>query len=298
MRNNADSILRDCDGFHELVIERLRTHPQNFLEHYSSLLEREKTGEHYQTSGVILLLQFSTERKQWEFLLTKRSRYVAQPGDLCCPGGHVSLRDRIHGLFISHGLTLIQIDNLASGKNGGMAERKTVAHFLATALREAREETGLHPRHVTYLGSLPPYGLLSFRRVIYPSVGMITGVWKKKLNWEVEKLISISVRDMLLPDNYHWITFEVPEEIKEASQRSEWNFPAYVFDDGTDREILWGATFNIIQSFLSIVLNFTLPEIPEERLVYKEIPESYFTGRFNKILKAGFRRERKGEKKH
>jgi hypothetical protein len=101
---------------------------------------------------------------------------------------------------------------------------------------------------------------------------------------------------MLLPENYHWITFEVPEEIRQASKRNEWNFPAYVFHDGTEREILWGATFNIIQSFLNIVLDFTLPEIPAERLIYKEIPESYFTGRFNKILKAGFRRERKSEK--
>ena len=63
--------------------------------------------------------------------------------------------------------------------------------------------------------------------------------------------------------------------------------------EGSDREILWGATFNIILTFLWVVLGFPLPNIPTDRLVTKEIPENYFTGSFRRDLKAGLATETK-----
>lgn len=288
---DAESIVSDREGFKSMVIAKLHEHPGEFLKNHRYIKDRERRGERYQTSGVILLLQFSEERGQYEFVLTKRSHYVVQPGDLCCPGGHVSPHDKIHGFFISRGLSPLTGSHvLRRGKKSEVDEIKVIADYLSTALREAKEETGLPLKSVEYLGSLPPYGLISFNRVIYPLVGLVIGKWKRRLNWEVEKIVTIGLREMLHPEHYFWMTFFDPEENKESSQINGRNFPSFVSDDGGQKEILWGATFNIIQSFLRIVLNFTLPHIPPDKVVYKEIPESYFTGNFQKLPRKGFKR--------
>jgi 8-oxo-dGTP pyrophosphatase MutT (NUDIX family) len=291
---DRESIVSDREGFKSRVIARLQDHPGEFLQNHRYIQDRERDGERYQTSGVILLLQYSEERRQYEFVLTKRSHYVVQPGDLCCPGGHVSPHDKIHGFFISRGLSpLISSRVLLRGKKSTeFGEIRVIADYLSTALREAKEETGLPPKSVEYLGSLPPYGLISFNRVIYPLVGLVTGKWKRRLNWEVEKIVTIGLREMLLPENYFWMTFYDPGD-KESSQINGRDFLSLVSDDGGQREILWGATFNIIQSFLRIVLDFTLPQIPSDKVVYKEIPETYFTGNFQKLPRKGFKRDGK-----
>lgn len=239
-------------------------------------------------------MRFDEKMGGYEFVLTKRSKNVVQPGDLSCPGGHVSRIDRIFGFLIAKNLSIhMRGGGLKAGKDAvGSDGFKIAANYLATALREAREETGLRKRGVEYLGALPSYGLVSFRRVIYPSVGLETGKWVKHLNWEVEKIVPIPLKDMLRPENYYRLIFDVPKDIKDVSARKDWNFPSFVTDKGRDREILWGATFNIIMSFLKIVLDFDPPEIPEEKVITKEIPDNYFTGRFKKGLKEGLMRER------
>jgi 8-oxo-dGTP pyrophosphatase MutT (NUDIX family) len=289
---NRESIVSDQEGFKSLVTARLQGQSSEFLQKHRYIQDRERHGERYQTSGVILLLLFSEERGQYEFVLTKRSHYVVQPGDLCCPGGHVSPHDKIHGFLIARGISpLINSHNLLKSIGArGDGEIKIIADYLSTALREAKEETGLPSKSVEYLGPLPPYGLISFNRVIFPLVGLVSGKWKRRLNWEVEKIITIGLKEMLHPENYFWLTFNKPEDI-ESSRLNGRDFPSFVSDDGGIREILWGATFNIIQSFLRIVLNFTLPRIPPGRVVYKEIPESYFTGNFHRLTRKGFKRD-------
>jgi 8-oxo-dGTP pyrophosphatase MutT (NUDIX family) len=289
------TILTRREGFRDLIIKNLARTPHNFLAQHDYIKEEKKKGIAYDTSGVLLLLRFDEETSRYEFVLTKRSPHVVQPGDLSCPGGHVSPMDTVIGFLISSGLFPrirgegISVEKRSMGKRGF----RIAADYLATALREAKEETGLRPGAVEYLGSLSTYGLVSFRRVIYPLVGAVTGPWEERLNWEVEKIVPVPIQDMLDAENYYWLFFDVPEDIRRASARRDWNFPAFVLDHDGQREVLWGATLNIIVSFLKIVLGFALPDIPEGKYTEKEIPENYFTGRFKKAITDGLRRERK-----
>ena len=288
-------ILKNPDDFADLIVRRLGEHPHDFLEREKIIREESKKGVRFATSGVLMLLRY-TESGECEIVLTKRSPHVVQPGDLSFPGGHVSRRDHRRGALISRGLSpLVRGQGLFTARRAaGRRGFRIAADYLATALREAWEETGLPSRSVRYLGSLPAYGLTSFRRVIYPSVGLLTGRWPVAINWEVEKLVYIELDAFLDEDNYHWIDFAVPDDIKKASGRDQWRFPALVINDHDGREILWGATFHVILSFLHIVLGLTFPDIPKDRLIEKHIPENYFTGGFKKTLEEGWKRQREG----
>lgn len=294
MKDKKD-ITSNPDVFTQLIVKRLEDHKAGFLDRYEGIVEEEKKGARHFTSGIILLVHFLKDEGISRFILTKRSKRVVQPGDMSCPGGHISMIDRLHGLLVTKGLSpLIGGRGLeAWRKSHGGEEFRIRANYLACALRETAEETGLSMRRIDYLGSLPPYGLMSFRRVIFPSVGIISGALKERLNWEVERIVSVNVEDMFNPEKYCWIDFDVPTDLKKASNREEWKFPGFIIDDDGGREILWGATFNIILSFLWIVFDFSIPDIPPGKVIKKNIPENYFTGGFKKILKAGFEREGK-----
>ncbi|MBN1571615.1 MAG: NUDIX domain-containing protein [Deltaproteobacteria bacterium] len=297
------SKINDLEGFKELVVKRLGDFQPNFLGRHEEIMEEEKKGVRHFTSGVILPIHFSNNEEAPRFILTKRSKRVVQPGDLSFPGGHISMIDRLHGFFIAKGISPLargrgfdagwRSKKMGRKRGRGRGEKRIAANYLACALRETAEETGFPMRKIDYLGSLPPYGMMSFRRVIFPSVGAITGELKERLNWEVERIVSFNIEEMLNPKNYFWIDFDVPEDLKKASNREEWKFPALIIEDSVGREILWGATFYIILSFMWIVLNFTMPEIPQDKVIKKDIPENYFTGGFKKLLKAGFEREGK-----
>lgn len=287
------SIVKNPEDFVKLIVKRLEDNKADFLTRHRGIVEEERKGARHFTSGVVLLIHFSEEDGVPRFVLTKRSKKVVQPGDLSCPGGHISVIDRLHGLLIARGLSpLIGGENVREiGRSEGREELRIRANYLACALRETAEETGISMRKIDYLGSLPPYGLMSFRRVIFPSVGVITGALKERLNWEVERIVPLDIDEMFDPDNYCWIDFDVPDDLRKASSWTEWKFPGFMIEDAKGKEILWGATLNIILSFLWIVFDFTLPEIPADKIVRKDIPENYFTGGFKKILKAGFERD-------
>jgi len=287
-------LIKTPETFADLIVTRLAEHPHDFLERRDVIRRESKNGVRFATSGVLMLIRYN-ESDVPEVVLTKRSKHVVQPGDLSFPGGHVSRRDHCHGALVSWGLSpLVRGRGLSAGRRAtGRQGFRIAADYLATALREAWEETGLPHRSVTYLGSLPAYGLTSFRRVIYPSVGLLEGDWSININWEVEKLVYASFDQFLDEKNYHWIDFAVPDDIKEASGRDEWRFPALVINDTDGREILWGATFHVILTFLYIVLGLSFPDIPKDRLIAKDIPDNYFTGGFKKSLAEGLKRERR-----
>jgi 8-oxo-dGTP pyrophosphatase MutT (NUDIX family) len=295
MRNHQierPDILFKKDEFPLLVERRLSEYPHGFAERVREVRNQEAMGVRISTSGVILLLRFS-ESNGHEIILTKRSAHVVQPGDLSFPGGHTHRLDAYRGFLIAAGLSpCMRGPGLTRGR--GSSDRdgfRIAADYLATALRETREETGIPRRVIRYLGSLPSYGMVSFRRVIYPAVGVVVGPFTECLSWEVERLVTIGLPELYDPSRFAWIRFDVPDDIKSASGRSDWNFPCFVSGQGAEREILWGATFNIILTFLWIVLGFPLPIIPKDRQVTKEIPGNYFTGSFRKTLKEGLIRE-------
>lgn len=293
-RVTVPEILFDKDGFVQLVVRRLSEHPHDFAGRGREIHQQQAIGVRIATSGVILLLRFSRSRG-YEIVLTKRSAHVVQPGDLSFPGGHVHQLDRCRGFLIAAGLfPWAGGQGLTLGRRSADRQGfRIAADYLATALRETREETGIGQRAIRYLGSLPSYGMVSFRRVIYPAVGEVTRPFTECLSGEVERLVVIGLSEFYDPERFAWIRFDVPDDIRSASGRSDWDFPCFVSGTGADREILWGATFNIILSFLWIVLGFPLPDIPSDRHVTKEIPDNYFTGSFRKTLKEGLIRERK-----
>jgi 8-oxo-dGTP pyrophosphatase MutT (NUDIX family) len=290
------SVLSDREGFIETVVRRLAEHPHGFAARRAEIDGERRQGIRISTSGVILLVRFSEQKGGWEVILTKRSAHVTQPGDLSFPGGHVHKIDKYHGWLIARGLSpCVRGPGIDTGRGAGdRAGFRIAADFLATAVREAHEETGISCRAVRYLGSLPSYGMVSFRRVIYPAVGVVERPIVPCLSSEVERLLFVGLSDFYDAGRFAWIRFDVPDDIREASARSDWNFPCMVIGQGREREILWGATFNIVLTFLWVVLGFPLPDIPKDRLVTKEIPENYFTGRFKRDLKEGLIRGRKG----
>ncbi|MBN2223609.1 MAG: NUDIX domain-containing protein [Deltaproteobacteria bacterium] len=293
-RIDAPDILFKRDEFPRLVQQRLREYPHGFADRRQEIQDQEAMGVRISTSGVILLLRFS-ESNGYEIILTKRSAHVVQPGDLSFPGGHTHALDKYRGFLIAAGLLpCIGGKGLSEGRRSADREGFRIAtDYLATALRETREETGIRPRAIRYLGALPSYGMVSFRRVIYPAVGVVVGPFAECLSWEVERLVIIGLAQLYDPDRFAWIRFDVPDDIRDASGRSEWNFPCFVSGQGREREILWGATFNMILTFLWIVLGFPIPDIPGDRQVTKEIPGNYFTGSFRRDLKEGLIREKK-----
>lgn len=280
------------DELPPLVERRLSEYPHGFTERGREISDQEALGVRISTSGVILLLRFS-ETNGYEIILTKRSAHVVQPGDLSFPGGHTHRLDTYRGFLIAAGLfPCLRGGGLAAGRRSTDREGfRIAADYLATALRETREETGIRIRSIRYLGSLPSYGMVSFRRVIFPAVGLVVKPFTECLSREVERLVIVGLSELYDPDRFAWLRFNVPDDIKTASGRSDWDFPCFVSGKGPDREILWGATFNIVLTFLWIVLGYPLPDIPKDRRVTKEIPDNYFTGSFRKTLKEGLVRE-------
>ena len=74
--------------------------------------------------------------------------------------------------------------------------------LLATALREGAEEMRLNPLGVGFQGMLPPEHLVMFNRTIYPMVGWVQRQQRFFPNWEVERIVRIPVRALLVPTDY------------------------------------------------------------------------------------------------
>jgi len=211
-------ILFNREEFPLLIERRLAEYPHGFAERKQEIMEQEAKGIRISTSGVLLPLRFS-ETHGYEMILTKRSAHVVQPGDLSFPGGHTHSLDTYRGFLIKAGLfPYVRGRGIASGRRSDdKVGFRVAADYLATALRETREETGIPTRVIRYLGSLPSYGRVSFRRVIFPAVGLVAGPFTECLSWEVERLVVIGLSELYNPDRFAWIRFAVPEEIRNAS---------------------------------------------------------------------------------
>ena len=106
------------------------------------------------------------------------------------------------------------------------------ADLAATALREAHEEIGLDPRHVTLLGQLPAQDTFSSNFLITPFVGLLSG----QARWaaapeEVDAIFGLDLSVLLDPD--------APRRIKDGLRRGTWSWPHPDHD-------IWGATAAIL----------------------------------------------------
>lgn len=209
-------------------------------------------------------------------ILNKRSASVRQPGDLCCPGGGISVkRDRFISKFLQiPGSPLRRWPYWRVWQDQSPEKAETLKLFLASGLRESFEEMRLNPLGVKFLGPLPLQQLAMFRRDIYPLICWVARQKRFTLNWEVERLVYIPLKNLLNPKNYacYRISSEIPR--RHWNNSTESDFPCFV----QDSERLWGATYRITMTFLEMVFGFTPPDMSSLPVIYGTLDRNYATG--------------------
>jgi hypothetical protein len=235
-------------------------------------------------AGVLLLLsnQFCASRGVGRpcLILNKRSQKVRQPGDLCCPGGSVApLFDSFFAKFLS--LPFVSLDRWKywrQWKKHRSPMARKLALFWATGLRECFEEMRLNPFGVRFLGPLPPHALVMFQRTIFPLVAWIDRQKRFIPNWEVEKVVTIPLEDLLNPANYARYRLRLPTGGNSASINTERQYPCFQFQSTNDTELVWGATYRIITVFLSYIFDFNPPEHSDIPIIDGTLKSNYLTG--------------------
>jgi len=281
------SALYDPEGFRKHVIDALARAPLDYLEQLEFIRQQKNSPTPWESAGVLLPLSFMDEEKlsevragQYVVLLNKRSQRVQQAGDLCAPGGGVHpVLDRISQQILRAGL-LPWTKGLAfeQGKRRGEAVYKKILFFLGNALRESWEEIHLSPFNVEFLGPLLSYRLQSRRWVIFPVVGRVKRPWQPKLSPEVDKIISIPLRTFFLPESYAFYSLEVPRELIAQGIPNPWEFPCLVYGADGEEEILWGATYAVMRSFLGILFDRPLPSPDGRRVIQRKLMADYLAG--------------------
>ncbi len=106
------------------------------------------------------------------------------------------------------------------------------AGLAATALREAREEIGLDPAHVSLLGTLPRQDTHASNYCITPFVGLLA----PEARWvaapdEVDTIFGLDLEVLVDP--------RAPRRIEDGLRRGSWSWPHPDHD-------IWGATAAIL----------------------------------------------------
>ncbi|MBP1696268.1 MAG: coA pyrophosphatase [Deltaproteobacteria bacterium] len=285
------SILYDRDGFRQQVIETLAQEQVGYLEELRFIDKQKGAQRPWAGAGVLLPLFFSEELGsevkslgEYVFFLSKRSQRVQQAGDLCAPGGGIHpFLDPLFERILRFGLyPWVHGPGLEKAKLRGKETYRKIVFLLGNSLRESWEELRLSPFNIEFLGPLPTYSLESRCWTIFPLVARVRRTWKPKLSWEVEKIVSIPLQAFFQADNYAVYSLEVPQELTALGVPNPWEFPCLAHNDNGEQEILWGATFSIIQAFFRIVFGFSLPSPDSGRVIRKALPLNYFSGGRNK----------------
>jgi hypothetical protein len=235
-----------------------------------------------EASAVLLLLGQHPKKDGFEpcIVLTKRSQNVKQPGDLCCPGG--SIAPRVDSFF--SGLLTLPIFPLgkwpywSKWRHQRPQDARRLSLLLATSIRESFEEIRLNPLGITFLGHLPSQRLVMFRRVIYPMVGWISRQKRFLTNREVEKVVYIPLAKLLNPDNYGRYRLEMNNSDEKALSRLPGNLPCFHHENQDETELLWGATYRIVITFLQLVFEFKPPDIISLPVFHGVLDENYING--------------------
>lgn len=258
------------------ITETLGTAHLDYPERFSAIRAGRKEGA--QAAGVLVLFRMAGDVPFLQ--LIKRSATVAQPGDLSCPGGmlHGAADVAFRSLLCSGAMPVIQGRPMELSRLRGPLEHRLICLFLANAIRETWEEVGLNPLRVRFLGPLPTYSLILFRRTIFPLAGMVTAPWTFRPNREVARVVEIPLASFFTDESYgrYVVTYtEVSGSQEEVCQ----DFPCLIHrePDGSE-EILWGATFHIIMRMLKIVFDFDLPDWRKGRPIERSLRADYLTG--------------------
>ncbi len=221
-------------------------------------------------------------------ILNKRSRKIRQPGDLCFPGGGPAPRidAALAKLLLFPGLPLARWRSRTDYHQPENIRR--LAQLLATSLRESFEEMRLIPLDVRFLGPLPPQRLIMFARTIYPMVGWVQHQKHFRLNGEVEKLVYISIQALLNQENYASFQLTYPSILPPGIDKTRREFPCFVHHQEGATEILWGATYRIVMTFLAQVFDFSPPETSDLPGIDNHLSPDYFNNSLNPPSKGDF----------
>lgn len=269
-------------------MEALSRVPVDYLAQFEFIDKQRESQRTWAGGGILLPLYFRKDPNpegntsgHYVFLLSKRSKKVRQPGDLCAPGGGIHpFLDSLSGKLLRFGLFPgIGGPGLALAKGRGKSIYKLISFLLGNALRESWEELRLSPLNVEFLGPLPTYQLHHRSWTIFPMVGRVKHCWKPKLSWEVEKIVSIPLEVFSHPANYAVYSLEVPENLILQGIPNPWEFSCLVHKEDGEEEILWGATFEVIQTFFKIVFDFPFPASGTQRTIRRPLVSNYLSGR-------------------
>jgi hypothetical protein len=213
-------------------------------------------------------------------VFNKRSAMVKQAGDLCFPGGSISLRldSCFSKLLTLPFFPLGRWDHWSWWRRTRQQESRWLSLMLAASLRESLEEMRLNPLGVTFLGPLPPQQLWMFKRVIYPMVGWIGRQKHFLVNWEVEKIVRIPLGSLLCEDRYARYQLQMEMPGSAGSDRPTQDFPCFVHEHLNEREVLWGATYGMVTVFLEMVFGFKTPDITSLPVIHGLLDEQYLEG--------------------
>ena len=162
-------------------------------------------------------------------------------------------------------------------ERAGRDRARLVSRYWACALRETWEETGLSPFGIRFLGALPIYRLVLFRRAILPLVGWVEGPRRFRLNWEVERLVPIPLSELLDPGRYAVYRLDVGS-VAGGGEAGTRTYPCFLPRQGGGDEVLWGATYFIAVSFLERICGFVPPPEEGRPRVTGELAPDYATG--------------------
>jgi 8-oxo-dGTP pyrophosphatase MutT (NUDIX family) len=268
--------------FPERIVEKLGIRHCDFHETFRRMNDGNGTDRQRRAAGVLLPLLFREpspgEKGQFMFQLIKRSSLVPQPGDLSLPGGMLHpVLDRLLRPILIHGPFPI-----LSGRARTYALQqhahsfRLISLFLTNALRESWEEIRLLPARVRFLGALPTYSLTLFRRTIFPLVGLVENPGTPRPNREVEKIVEIPLSSFYRDDLFGCYRIDASD----STENRPLQYPCMIHRDSSGaEEVLWGATFRIIVSFLEIVMDYRLPEWRNGHVIVRSLRPDYLTGR-------------------
>jgi 8-oxo-dGTP pyrophosphatase MutT (NUDIX family) len=273
------SLFHQKDLFPSFVADKLTKVTIDYEEKYTSIKDTNKTGSLYRQAGVVLLLNYKSnqDKPEYVFQLIKRSDKVSQAGDISCPGGmlHPGL-DNILSHFLKLGIIAMPGERVGLTQSKDKETNYLIRLFLTTALREAWEEVGLNPFNVLFLGALPSYSLTLFARTIFPLACVTPKHFTYKLSPEVEKVLEIPLSFFFDSANYAILNIKTSPKNDSASMK----YNCIVIPDGQGGEdILWGATLKIIDNFLRIVSDDSLPAFATSRIITKILTTNYMSSK-------------------
>jgi hypothetical protein len=237
------------------------------------------------TSAVLLLLgnRYAKNGSSPEpcLILNKRSRKIRQAGDLCCPGGNVALRldypiSKLLSLPFS---PLTRWPYWSRWRIQRPREADRLALFFATGLRESLEEMLLNPLAVKFLGPLPAEQLLMRKRIIFPMAGWISRQKRFVPNREVEKIVYVPLKNLLNSVYYARYELQIDSAYENEIEQTANDACCFLHQNQNESELLWGATYRIVMTFLELVFGFQPPEAASLPVVSGILDDHYFTGR-------------------